>query len=131
MHLYCSILSDSCRGYLTKSYVCLALRSSYRRCSLTKGILRNFSKFTGKHLRLFFKKRLLHRCFPMIFSEIFKNTFFTERLRATASGLSFILKIRKNVLCTSCFSILWDPFANFQLNLLKIRIKTVAKMKIH
>ena len=46
-----------------------------------KGVLRNFAKFTGKHLcqRLFFnkvaKKRLWHRCFPMIFE---KFSFLTE-----------------------------------------------------
>ena len=34
------------------------LRSSYRRCSLKKGILKNFAKFTGKHLcRSFFYQR--------------------------------------------------------------------------
>ena len=33
-------------------------RSSYQRCSVLKGVLRNFTKFTGKHLRqsLFFNK---------------------------------------------------------------------------
>ena len=28
-------------------------RSSHRRCSVRKGVLRNFAKFTGKHLRRF------------------------------------------------------------------------------
>ena len=34
------------------------IRSSPRRCSVRKGVLRNFAKFTGKHLcqRLFFNK---------------------------------------------------------------------------
>ena len=34
------------------------LRSSHRRCSVRKGVLRNFAKFTGKHLcqSLFFNK---------------------------------------------------------------------------
>ena len=34
------------------------LRSSHRRCSVTKDVLRNFAKFTGKHLSqsLFFDK---------------------------------------------------------------------------
>ena len=72
-------------------------RGSHRRCSVTKGVLRNFSKFTGKHLRqilsfnkvagLLFNKvvglrpatllknRLWHRCFPVNFCEISKNTF--------------------------------------------------------
>ena len=42
-------------------------RSSHRRCSVRKDVLRSFAKFTGKHLcqSLFFKKRLWHRCFPV------------------------------------------------------------------
>ena len=51
-----------------------------------KGVLRNFTKFTGKHLcqclrsATLLKKRLRHRCFPVglscEFCEISKNTFF-------------------------------------------------------
>ena len=51
--------------------------SSHQRCSVRKGILRNFAKFTGKHLcqglifnnvvdlrtATFIKRRLWHRCF--------------------------------------------------------------------
>ena len=35
-----------------------AYRSSHWRCSVTKGVLRNFEKFTGKHMcqSLFFNK---------------------------------------------------------------------------
>ena len=57
-------------------------RSSHWRCSLRKGVLRKFTKFTGKHLcqNLFFykvtdlpatllKKRLWHRCFLRNFYE--------------------------------------------------------------
>ena len=65
----------------------LPFRSSDRRCSVRKGVLRNFAKFTGKHLcqslcfkKLYatlLKKRLWHRCFPMCF--------FTEHLRKAAS----------------------------------------------
>ena len=65
-------------------------RSSRPEVFCKKGVLRNFAKFTGKHLcqSLFFnkvaglrpstllKKRLWHRCFPFNFFEIFKNTFF-------------------------------------------------------
>ena len=54
-------------------------RSSQRRCSVKKGVLRNFTKFIGKHLcrSLFFdkvaglrpatllKKRLWQSCFPV------------------------------------------------------------------
>ena len=80
-------------------------RSSHQRCSVTKGVLRNFAKFTGKPLckslffnkvadlrpETLFKKRLRYRCFPEVcnfvkkeavtqgfsceFCEISKNTF--------------------------------------------------------
>ena len=66
--------------------------------SVRKGVLRNFTKFTGKHLcqKLFFykvaslgpatmlKKRLWHRCFTGNFAKFLKNTFFTKHLGATA-----------------------------------------------
>ena len=53
------------------------IRSSHQRCSMKKGVLRNFAKFTGKHLcqSLFFNN----------FLEISKNTFFTEHLWTTGS----------------------------------------------
>ena len=36
----------------------MTIRSSYQRCSVRKGVLRNFAKFKGKHLCqvLFFNK---------------------------------------------------------------------------
>ena len=62
-------------------------RSSHQRCSLKKGVLRNFTKFTGKHLcqSLFFykvvglrpatllKKRLWHRCFSVKFVKFLRT----------------------------------------------------------
>ena len=65
------------------------IRSSHRTSSVRKGILRNFAKFTGKHLRqsLFFnkvaglrpatllKKRLWRRCFPVNFAKFLKTPF--------------------------------------------------------
>ena len=55
-----------------------------------KGVLEIIAKFTGKHLRqsLFFKKTLT-QVFLCEFCNIFKNTFFTEQLRATASLNTF------------------------------------------
>ena len=64
-------------------------RSSHRRCSVKKCVLRNFAKFTGKHLcqRLFFnkvaglrpttllKKRLWHRCFTENFAKFLRTPF--------------------------------------------------------
>ena len=65
-------------------------RSSHRRCSVKKDVLRNFAKFTGKHLcqSLFFnkvagkaiKKETLPQVFSCEFCEISKNTFSTEHL---------------------------------------------------
>ena len=77
---------------------CRQNRSSHQRCSVEKGVLRNFAKFTGKHLcqSLFFnkvaglacnfiKKETLAQVFSCEFCEISKNTFFTEHLWTTAS----------------------------------------------
>ena len=65
-----------------------------RRCSVKKGVLKNFTKFTGKHLcqSLFFnkvaglrpatllKKRLWHRCFPVNFVKFLRTPFYIEHL---------------------------------------------------
>ena len=63
-----------------------SIRSSHRRCSVKNGVVRNFSKFTGKHScqSLFFnkvaglrpstwlKKSLWHRCFLWILRNFYK-----------------------------------------------------------
>ena len=67
----------------------ILLRSSQRRCSVKKGVFRNFAKFTGKNLcqSLFFnkvaglrpatlfKKRLRHRCFQVNFAKFLRASF--------------------------------------------------------
>ena len=54
-------------------------------CSVKKGVLRNFAKFTEQHLCLrpaiLFKKRLCHRCFPVNFAKFFIEHLSTEHLR--------------------------------------------------
>ena len=73
-------------------------RSSHRKCSVKKDVLRNFSKFTGEHpfqdlilIKLqasvckFIKIEILAQVFSYKFFKISKNTFFTEHFRATAS----------------------------------------------
>ena len=69
-----------------------------------KDILRNFTKFTGKHLcqSLFFnkvaglrpetllKKETLAQVFSCKFCQISKNAFFTEYLWMTASKLFYL-----------------------------------------
>ena len=68
--------------------------SIYRKCSIKKGVLANFAKFTGNtcaRLQLqasawnCLKKETLTREFFCEFCEIFENTFFTEQLRMIAS----------------------------------------------
>ena len=67
----------------------LKARSSHQRSSVRKGILRNFAKFTGKHLHqsLFFnkvaglannftEKKALVQAFSCDFCEISKNNTF-------------------------------------------------------
>ena len=56
-------------------------RGSHRRRSVRKGVLRNFAKFAGKHLRQ------ITQMFSCEFCEISKNIFVAEHLWATASDL--------------------------------------------
>ena len=70
-----------------------SFRSSHQRCSVKKGVLRNFEKSTGKHLcqSLFLvklharsatllKKRLWHRCFHVNFVKFLRTPFLTKHL---------------------------------------------------
>ena len=57
-------------------------RSNRPEVSCKKGVLRNFTKFTGKRLRpaTLLKKRLWHRCFPVNFVKFLRTPFLTEHL---------------------------------------------------
>ena len=70
-------------------------RSSHQSCSMTKGVVRNFAEFTGKHLRRFWrrcfdvnfarpatllKKKLLHWCFPVNFAKFLRTPFLQNNL---------------------------------------------------
>ena len=85
----------SCRIHILIGLVTLTLfRSSHQRFFIPKRVLRNFIKFTGKHLcqSLFFnkvlglrpatlsKKRLWRRCFPVNFVKFLRTPFFIEHL---------------------------------------------------
>ena len=54
-------------------------RSSHRRCSVRGGVLRNFTKFTGKRMcqSPYFNKvaslRPWRRCFPVKFTKFYKK----------------------------------------------------------
>ena len=65
-------------AYGIVNYFCKRLKSSDRRCSGGKGVLRNFAKFTGKHLcQGFFliKLQAWHRCFPVNFANFLRTPF--------------------------------------------------------
>ena len=63
------------------------IRGSHQRCSVKKGVLKNFTNFTGKHVLEslfnkvaglkaynFLKNRLQHRCFPVKSLKFFRAT---------------------------------------------------------
>ena len=72
---------------------------------LQKGVLRNFTKLTGKHLcqSFFFnkvpalrpatllKRRIWHRCFPVNFVKFLRTPFFIEHLWTTVSEDRFFM----------------------------------------
>ena len=78
-------------------------RISHQRCSLRKGVLRNFAKFTGKHLcqslffkkvadrspAVLFKKGLWHRCFLVNFAKILR----TPLIQNTSGNCFWMLMI--------------------------------------
>ena len=67
-------------------------RGIHRRYSVKKGVLRNFAKFTGKHLcQILFsdKKETLAQVFTCEYCEISKNTFSIEHSQTTASEYSW------------------------------------------
>ena len=88
-------------------------RSSRPEMFCRKGFLRNFAKFTGKHLCLslflnkvsglrpvtllkkrlwpvtLLKKRLWHMCFPVIFKKCLRTPFFMTHLRWLLSKITF------------------------------------------
>ena len=58
-------------------------RSSHQRCSMKKGFLKNFTKFTGKHMCQacnFIKKETLAQVLCCEFCEMSKKTFYVEHL---------------------------------------------------
>ena len=102
-----SIIAHTERQTVLIKFELASNRSSHQRCSVRKGALRNFTKFTWKHLcqSLFFnkvagsdlwetlaqacnfiKKETLAQVFSCEFCKISKNTFLAEHLWATASS---------------------------------------------
>ena len=61
----------------------ITFRSSRKEVFCKKGVLRNFAKFTGKHLcqSLFFNNVAGLRCFPVNFTKSLRTPFLTGHLR--------------------------------------------------
>ena len=77
------------------------IRSSYQRCSLQKGVLRDFTKFTGKQLcqSLFCKKET--QTLAQMFSCELKKT--SGRLLLKNVSFDFLGNSQRNyVYCVSC-----------------------------
>ena len=116
--------------------------SSNWRCSLKKGVLKNFAKSTGKHQCqiLFFnkdaglrsetllKKRLCHRCFPMNFANFLRtplvqNTSGRQLLWMTASKTwktKEDQKFKKRMLCE--YALNFDQWKTFSENYKPMRV---------
>ena len=102
-------------------------RSSHRRCSVGKDVLRNFAKFTGKHLcqSLFFNKvvdlrpatllktRLWHRCFPVNVAKFLRRPFLQNTSRR-------LLLICERCFCTLWLHELWNLFSVIRCCILNI-----------
>ena len=114
----------------------LHVRSSHQRCYVKIGVLRNFTKFTGRHLcqSLFlnkvsglrlatlFIKRLWHKCFPVNFVKFLRTPFYTERLwwllfphlslyillLPCPTTLEILLLSQKVVLPPLCCEVIWN-----------------------
>ena len=107
-----------------QTYYALAVkipRSSRPEVFCKKGVLRNFTKFTGKHLcqSLFFNKGLWHRYFPENFVKFIRRPFFIEHLwwlhlnfmevnilvadlREVTKNWMVLLVFREGCLCRNC-----------------------------
>ena len=83
------------KSIYAKGYKWNIYRSSHQRCSVRKGVFRNFAKFTVKYLcqSLFFnkvaglrpatllKKSVWHRCFPVNFNKFLRTLPLTTSVR--------------------------------------------------
>ena len=81
------------------------IRSSHGRCSVLRGVLKIFTKFTGKHLcqSLFFKKAcnfikkgLWHRCFPVNLAKFLRIPIFIEHLRDCLYMMMFFITLTED-----------------------------------
>ena len=113
-------------------------RRSHQRCSVRKGVFKNFAKFTKKYLsqNLFFnkvsglrpvtllKKRLWHNCFTVKFAKFLRAPFLqnTSGWLLLEFGKTFIEILNKHGPSKGKSSSLYDE-THIQSNYEKIRMK--------
>ena len=96
----------------------ITFRSSRPEVFCKKGVLRNFAKFTGKHLCQSFcfskvaclcllKKRLRHRCFPLNFAKLLRIPF----LQNPSGGYFYTLKMREYFNFSQLQDYFWESFS--------------------
>ena len=97
-------------------------RSNHQRCSIKKGVLRNFAKFAGKHLCqiLFFNKvaGLEHRCFPVNFVKFLR----TSVLQNTSWRLLLTVIER----CSKCIKICF--YVSYESNEFACQMEAIGGM---
>ena len=122
------LLSDSlhCSEYTFCSYFRIIPGSNQRRCSVKKGVLKNFlvlQQNTCVEACNFIKKETLTQMFSSELCESFRNTSFTEHLRETASvcydftygaltTLSLLPTLALHLKCKGVFSFNNSTFIN-------------------
>ena len=141
-------------GYQWVSTDIHSLGSNHRKCSIKKGVIKDFVKFRRKHQcqNLFFRpqacnfnrKETLAQVFSCWFCEIFKDIHLTEHLRPTASvhcwdkfvqvskpffsELAWAI-VKPNTLCQP---IIFAKYFQRKISLLrKISIKKLRKIKLN
>ena len=113
-HFEKPVRAAECQSHTIDRKFLVNFRSSRPEVFSKKGVLKNFEKFTGKHLfqGLFFnkvaalrpatllKRRLQHRCFPVNIVKFLRTPFFIEQLWWLLLKLG---GLRKKELCYRCF----------------------------
>ena len=90
-----SIKVFSCKSDQARRKLWIQSKSSCPEVFCKKGVLKNFAKFTGKHLcqSLFFNKKLWHRCLPVNFAKFLRTRFFYRTPPVAAFAVIFTDKI--------------------------------------
>ena len=107
-------------------FICKFPRSSYWRCSMKKGALKNFGKFTGKHQcrslffkkvtglmpATYFKKRLRDR-YSVNFPNFFRTTLSQSTSRWLFLDSNWLLNITLREMCPNT-EFFWSVFSHIR-----------------